>query len=67
VLLGGDAGSLQQRQEAQQQQQQSKRMSGGMDAAAGGDGEGLMYEVLAMQQNLQELEQDLLQLGCEFD
>jgi hypothetical protein len=33
--------------------------------AEGGD-EGLMCEVLAMQQNLQELEQDLLQLGCEF-
>jgi hypothetical protein len=30
-------------------------------------GDGLMCEVLAMQQNLQELEQDLLQLGCEFD
>jgi hypothetical protein len=67
VLLGGDAGGLHQRQDAQQQPQQFERLSGGMDTGAGGDGEGLMYEVLAMQQNLQELEQDLLQLGCEFD
>lgn len=27
---------------------------------------GFMSEVLAMQQNLQELEEDLLQLGCDF-
>jgi hypothetical protein len=29
--------------------------------------DGLMDEVMAMQANLQELESDLLQLGCGFD
>jgi hypothetical protein len=39
----------------------------GVDDGDGVGGNGLMCEMLAMQQNLHELEQDLLQLGREFD